>query len=532
MKIIYEDGNDPQINEGASGGSFEIENVNIMGTGSKRNVPPNSSSDLFTKQSNEVPVQLTPEQITAILQQLLASQQAAAQKNAPVEKNVSEEPAEEKKAAPEQNPGTRVLYQSPDFDGTDDKDVSLKVGNNNPQANYSVREISEETVEEENFSQVRNYSGSFNVDDVEVEEEELQYSVYEESLPPQKESYSASLPLGDIEIEEVEDEDARAKKKKIRQIIRISVLSVSIIAIIISSAVLIREFKLHKENRKLESEVSELIIDEETDIPGVVSNNIVLTEEQQWEQIKSEYSGVVFPIGMQLKYAKLYATNPDFVGYLDIPELNLGLPVVQSDNDSEYLAKSFYGKSTKYGCPFVTYFNKINELDLNTVIYGHHMNDKTIFGALDAYKSIEGFKKAPVITFNTLYKDYKWKVVAAFITNSYPSDDNGYVFNYFFTALPSQLKFAAYINEMAQRSLYDTGVDVLPTDKLLTLSTCSHEFDNGRFVVVARLVRPGESENVNTSAAVVNSNPRYPQAYYSKKKISNPYADANRWEVG
>ncbi len=223
--------------------------------------------------------------------------------------------------------------------------------------------------------------------------------------------------------------------------------------------------------------------------------------------------------------------NNDFVGYLEAKGVNLSLPVVQTNNDDTYLEKNFYGQSTKYGCPFVTFRNNIEPLDLNTIIFGHHMNDKTIFGALDHYKSIDGFKSAPVITFNTLYKNYKWKVIAAFITNAEEKDDNGYIFQYYFTNLSSQERYSAYLNELAQRSLYDTGVDVLPTDKLLTLSTCSHEFEDARFVVVARLVRPGESAAVDTSKATENPNPRYPQAYYTAKNLTNPYYDAARWYV-
>ena len=309
---------------------------------------------------------------------------------------------------------------------------------------------------------------------------------------------------------------------------------------------LIREYYLHRQNKNLEQEVQNLIVDvpettkkknkdkketaakaddaEETTVP--------LTPEQQWAQIRSEYPNVVFPPNIQLKYAKLYATNQDFVGYLSADGVNLNLPVVQADDDEKYLTKNFYGQNTKYGCPFVTHVNNIVQFDVNTVIFGHHMNDGTVFGALDAYKTIEGFKKAPVISFNTLYADYKWKVIAAFITNAYEQEDNGYVFKYYFASLSEQERFAAYLNELAQRSLYDTGVDVLPTDKLLTLSTCSHEFNEARFVVVARLVRPGESADVDVSAAVVNNSPRYPQAYYTKKKLSNPYKDYPRWEVG
>lgn len=356
----------------------------------------------------------------------------------------------------------------------------------------------------------------------------------------------ASFTSTDVE----EPEKPKKKKKKVSDIIRTIVLTVSLVAIVVASGVLIREYKLHKDNQNLEAEISNLIIDvpetttkkkpdktEKTTkskdkTTTAAPTTRALTPEEQWAQIKAEYPNVVFPPNLQLKYAKLYATNQDFVGYLSAEGVGLNLPVVQTTDDEKYLSKNFYGQSTKYGCPFVTHFNNIETLDTNTVIFGHHMNDGTVFGALDKYKTIDGFKKAPVITFNTLYRDYKWKVIAAFITNAYEEDDNGFVFRYYFTSLSTEERYAAYLNELMQRSLYDTGVDVLPSDKILTLSTCSHEFEDARFVVVARLVRQGESEEVDVSRASVNSNPRYPQAYYDKKKQKNPYVNASQWQVG
>ncbi len=356
----------------------------------------------------------------------------------------------------------------------------------------------------------------------------------------------ASFTSTDVE----EPEKPKKKKKKVSDIIRTIVLTVSLVAIVVASGVLIREYKLHKDNQNLEAEISNLIIDvpetttkkkpdktEKTTkskdkTTTAAPTTRALTPEEQWAQIKAEYPNVVFPPNLQLKYAKLYATNQDFVGYLSAEGVGLNLPVVQTTDDEKYLSKNFYGQSTKYGCPFVTHFNNIETLDTNTVIFGHHMNDGTVFGALDKYKTIDGFKKAPVITFNTLYQDYKWKVIAAFITNAYEEDDNGFIFRYYFTSLSTEERYAAYLNELMQRSLYDTGVDVLPSDKILTLSTCSHEFEDARFVVVARLVRQGESEEVDVSRSSVNNNPRYPQAYYDKKKQKNPYANASQWQVG
>lgn len=594
MKNIYHDKEMPEKGDSISSGSFEFEDIEIPEEKNKAQTeqpvaqPGQQNFQQPTQQTYQQPVytqqpyqpvyvqgvpmpqlQLTPEQVAILLQQYAIPQQF-----------VQHQPQQQvQKNEPVTDSGMRVLYQSEDFD----KPVRI------PEESYDDYEkeeintkkapLTEEIeIEEETISMpVRRTAppkSTLKVEEMEMSTFELnsiltrqnrtQSSYTQRTQPVQRRNNDVPLNFGGgFSVEETADEvvadihsskedisDGKNKKKlPVSEIIRRCVLGISLVAIVIAAGMLINEYRLSKENNNLEEGISDLIISvpEETTInngqtekdkettdkdENDVSTTAPLTPEQQWAQIQAEYPNLIFPVGIQLKYAKLYATNQDFVGYLEAPGVNLSLPIVQTDNDSDYMEKNFYGKSTKYGCPFVTHLNNIVDLDQNTVIFGHHMNNGTVFGALDAYKSIEGFKKAPVISFNTLYKDYSWKVVAAFITNAYEKDDNDYVFRYYFTSLSTQDRFAAFLNELSQRSLYDTGVDVLPTDKLLTLSTCSHEFTDARFVVVARLVRPGESTDVDVTKAAVNPSPRYPQAYYSKKKLDNPYINASRWEVG
>lgn len=463
-------------------------------------------------------------------------------------------PVPEQPAVPktEQDPGTRVLYQSPDFDKPDGEKHNKDVGASFAQGSFRQQmPVTQEEIEVEEVSfsapeksvTILPESENIEIDEVDFDASQLEMLMKEkqtarkEAEAPEKKASVTAKGKGKTRDK---DKGNKAPLPK-NEIIRRSVLGVSIAAIIISAGMLLNEYRLAQQNEDVEQEVSDLIIEEATtkknnknDKDKQDVTEVQLTPEQQWAQIKMEYPNVIFPANIQLKYAKLYAENQDFVGYLSADGVGLNLPVVQAEDDEEYLKKNFYGKTTKYGCPFVTHLNNIDPLDMNTVIFGHHMNNNTIFGTLDAYKKIDGFKKAPVITFNTLNKDYSFKVIAAFITNAYGKDDlKNYVFPYYFTNLSSYDRFSAYLNELSQRSLYDTGVDVVATDKLLTLSTCSHEFDDARFVVVARLVRPGEGTAVDTSKAVVNSNPRYPQAYYNAKKIkTNPYKNASQWQVG
>ena len=253
-------------------------------------------------------------------------------------------------------------------------------------------------------------------------------------------------------------------------------------------------------------------------------------EGDEWAQFLSKYPNVQFPEGMMKKYAYLYAINPDLVGWVRVPGTMINIQVVQSSTaEAEYLRKDFYGNKSRYGTPYMDYRDDPKYLSQNTTIYGHHMSDGLVFADLKKYKTIEGFKENPIFYFDTLYKKYTFKVYAVIISNSQEKDDGDYIFNYTVPNFKSQDQFMSYVAALDERSLYKTGVDIQPNDKLLTLSTCTYEFSDARLAIVGRMVRDGESEDVDVSAATVNPNPRYPQAWYDKKGIDNPYADAEKW---
>lgn len=256
-------------------------------------------------------------------------------------------------------------------------------------------------------------------------------------------------------------------------------------------------------------------------------------DDSAWDAIRLKHPGVNFPKGMNPAYADLYATNQEMVGWLKIENTKyINFPIVQTKDNEKYLKLDFFGKKTDYGNPFLDFRNNAKELDRNTILFGHHMRSgDQEFSELTDYLKIEGFKRNPVIDYSTLFADYKWKVYAVFLTNSKKAHDNGYIFNYIFTNLASDDQFMEYVSEIDQRKLYSTGVDIKPTDKILTLSTCNYDWDEQRLVVVARLVREGESASVDTSLAKKNENPRYPQVYYDLKGIENPYRNAEKWKA-
>lgn len=309
-----------------------------------------------------------------------------------------------------------------------------------------------------------------------------------------------------------------SNKEKIRKII----MDLSIIIIVGCIFAFGEIYNQNREQLQMEEEIKGQIIDTDN-----LDDN---QYNEAWQEVFAQYPQIQFPENMNLRYSYLYALNQDLVGWLNIPGTNLDVQVVQGKDNDYYLRRDFYGKSSRYGCPYMDYKNDPKYLDDNTIIYGHHMTDGLIFSNLDKYKTLEGYKESPIIVYNTLYDTYYFKVFAAFYINATPADDNNYFFNFMITDFSTDERFSKFVDELEKRSVIDTGISVQPDDKLLTLVTCTYEFNDARFVVVGRMVRENEEPTVDTSKATLNTSPKFPQAWYDAKGLTNPYKDDKKWD--
>lgn len=227
------------------------------------------------------------------------------------------------------------------------------------------------------------------------------------------------------------------------------------------------------------------------------------------------------------RFADLWMQNHDIKGWLTIPGTKTNHPVVQSslEDPEYYLKRLFDGSSNRYGTIFLDAHAVMNQnaTSQNLVLYGHNMKDGEMLGeAQKKYRQLSFYKENPVLQFDSAYREESmyWKVFAVFITNAYAAQDNGYVFPYTQNSFATQDEFMSWIDEVHARSLYHTGVDIQPNDQILTLSTCTYEITDGRLVIMARLVREGESTEVDVSAAASNKNIVYPQAWCDKYNVS------------
>ena len=185
---------------------------------------------------------------------------------------------------------------------------------------------------------------------------------------------------------------------------------------------------------------------------------------------------------------ELYRQNNDLVGWICVEDTNINYPVMQTvDNPNYYLKRGFDKEYSSYGCPYVQEDCDVLKPSDNLVIYGHHMNDKSMFAGLMKYADKSFWKKHNTIQFDTLTEKGKYEVVAAFKTEVYTDSPNSFRY-YDFVNAETADDFNAYIAKCKELAIYDTGVNVEYGDKLITLSTCEYSRNNGRMVVVAKKV--------------------------------------------
>lgn len=190
-------------------------------------------------------------------------------------------------------------------------------------------------------------------------------------------------------------------------------------------------------------------------------------------------------------YKDYYLQNSDMVAWLKIPDTIVDFPVMWTPFDENYyLLKGFDGKKSPNGCLILDTDSSMDPLSTNLIIHGHN-NPHAMFGELDKYEDEEYMKSHRYIY---LYgKDYEhiYEVMAVFRSKVFYKTDVCFKYYYFFNAKTEE-EFNDFYDNVKEMSYYDTGVTAAFGDHLITLSTCSYHTENGRFVIIAREIEPGD----------------------------------------
>ena len=182
-------------------------------------------------------------------------------------------------------------------------------------------------------------------------------------------------------------------------------------------------------------------------------------------------------------FAALQKRNPDTVGWIFCTGTAIDYPIVQGPDNEYYLARLFTGTSNAAGSIFLDYRNSPDFTDRHSILYGHNMKNGSMFASLTSYRDPEYFREHPQFLLCTPEKTYSVEIFSGY---SAGVEDEAWRISF-----DSEEEFADWAAQEKEKSCFESDITPSGTDHIITLSTCSYEFEEARFVVHG-ILRPVE----------------------------------------
>lgn len=183
------------------------------------------------------------------------------------------------------------------------------------------------------------------------------------------------------------------------------------------------------------------------------------------------------------QFSKLLPINPDIKGWITIDDTMIDYPILQAETNDFYLYRNYKRENSRAGSIFMDYRNDVTMYNHNTVIYGHSMKDGSMFNHLKKFLEKDFLNSHQTIYFDTLYHSYDAEIFAVYQTTT--------DFDYIQTDFDSDEEYLTLVQQMKEKSMFATDVELDADDPILTLSTCDFMLDpdKGRLVVHAKLLK-------------------------------------------
>lgn len=176
----------------------------------------------------------------------------------------------------------------------------------------------------------------------------------------------------------------------------------------------------------------------------------------------------------QVDFSQLAEINSDIVGWIYIEGTAINYPVVQAENNHYYLNRLFDGSYNDSGCIFLDCRSSSDFSDRHSIIYGHHMKDNSMFAGLVQYKKQAFYDEHPVALLVTPDAYYKIQFFSGYVSDTM-SDAWDLSFD--------ELEFSSWLNDIQEKSCFKASAIPSKTGRIITLSTCTYEYDTAKFVL-------------------------------------------------
>lgn len=233
--------------------------------------------------------------------------------------------------------------------------------------------------------------------------------------------------------------------------------------------------------RQMQSEYTEA-----AEAAKVLTSYISIPEAHQPEEVAGEEEmstdDTLWP---QVDFEGLQQLNSDVIAWICLEDTVINYPIVQGADNNQYLRRLLDGTWNTSGTLFLDCDNDSLFSDQNSVIYGHNMRNKTMFGILGNYKEQEYYDAHPVALLMTPGESYKIRFFSGYVADL---GDNAWELSF------TEDEYGRWLEEITAKSCFVSEIAPTTEDRVVTLSTCSKEFEDARFVLHGIIESKGDAE--------------------------------------
>ena len=274
------------------------------------------------------------------------------------------------------------------------------------------------------------------------------------------------------------------KMKKMKNLLTATLLVICVASTTYYIYIKYNEYQEQKKIEELKEYTEQTQASTETEYESEEQSSEPTTSEEESTEFMEPEEKKILP-----QYARLYSENADLYGWLKIEDTVIDYPVMYTPESPEYyLHKDWDKEDSNQGLLFVDARTDMDETE-NTIIYGHCMKNRTMFGSLKDYKDSSFYEEHKYIEFDTIYEKATYEIVSVSKGIAYyeKEPENEYLY-YKHTELDTEEAFNEYIQNAKNNAYYETGVTAEYGDKLITLSTCDYWTKNARLYIVAKKI--------------------------------------------
>lgn len=294
--------------------------------------------------------------------------------------------------------------------------------------------------------------------------------------------------LKNLSSEDIKGDGADIKSGAFKEALRKIVMGILLIIIIVFSLNIVRETLSKSKADKYYSELSEQFHSGEIlySSPGyLLKDTLPIAEEKLYSDEGDVYKGPELEVvDMHTKYERMLPNlealkqiNSAAFAWIKVQGTRVDYPVVQSpagDNDY-YLSHGLDRTYSVSGAVFTDYNNKRDlSKNRNTCVYGHNMNDGTMFQTIMNFRTKNQFLNGQIEIY-TADGIYLYEPFAVY--DAIPTE------RFFHTEFSSDEDFEDFLSEIKSKSIFKSDVKLSKKDKIVTLITCTNGVVDKRFVV-------------------------------------------------